>query len=129
MKRFKIAAAVAAIATLTFVGGARAEMTDLEVVFVKTDRNGDSTLSKAEVLQVAIEQFVIADTDGDGLLEAEEAGDLATDAEFSDNDASKDGSLSIDEMVEEKLADFAAIDTNSDGFVSLEELQAAYPPN
>jgi hypothetical protein len=29
----------------------------------------DSALRKAEVLQVAIEQFVIADTDGDGMLE------------------------------------------------------------
>jgi len=108
------------------VGAAQAEMTNLEVVFVKTDQNGDSTLSKAEVLQVAIEQFVIADTDGDGVLEKEEVGDLATDPEFSDNDANKDGSLSIDEMIEEKLADFSTIDKNQDGAVSLDELKAAY---
>ena len=114
---------------MTFVGGARAEMTDLEVVFIKTDKNGDYTLSKAEVLQIAIEQFVIADTDGDGMLEKEEAGDLAADAEFSDNDANTDGSLTIDEMIEEKLADFASIDANSDGVLSLDELNTTYGQN
>ena len=67
--------------TMSF-GGARAEMTDLEVVFVKTDQNGDSVLSKAEVMQMAIQQFVIADTNGDGKLEKEEAGDVAADPEF-----------------------------------------------
>ena len=125
MKRFKIAAAAAVIMTIS-VGGARAEMTDLEVVFVKTDQNGDSSLSKAEVLQMAIQQFVIADTNGDGKLEKEEAGDLAADPEFSDNDSNKDGSLSIDEMIEEKLADFSTIDKNGDGALSLDELKATY---
>jgi hypothetical protein len=109
------------------IAPAKAELTDLEIVFVKADQNGDSVLSKAEVLLVAIEQFGIADSDGDEMLEAEEAGDLATDAEFSDNDSNNDGSLSIEEMIEEKLADFASIDGNSDGFLSLDELQAAYP--
>ena len=129
MKSFNIAAAAAAIATMTFVGGAKAEMTDVEIVFVKTDQNGDFALSKAEVLQVAIEQFVIADTDGDGLIEKEEAGDMAADAEFSDNDDNKDGSLSIDEMIVEKLADFSTVDTNGDGMVSLDELNAKYAQN
>ena len=128
MKRFKIAA-VAAVAITALVGVAHAEMTDLEVVFVKTDQNGDSTLSKAEVLQIAIQQFVIADTDGDGMLEKEEVGDLATDPEFSDNDSDKDGSLSIDEMIEEKLADFSSIDKTADGSISLEELKAKYGQN
>lgn len=77
-------------------------------------------------MQVAIQQFVIADTDGDGMLEKQEVGDLATDPEFSDNDANKDGSLSIDEMIEEKLADFSTIDKNQDGAVSLDELKVAY---
>ena len=112
MKRLKIALG-AAVALTALAAAAQAEMTNLEVVFVKTDRNGDSSLSKAEVLQIAIEQFVIADTDGDGMLEKEEVGDLATDPEFSDNDANKDSALSIDEMVEEKLADFSTIDKDA----------------
>jgi len=109
-----------------FVAPAMAEMTNLEIIFVKADQNGDLLLSKGEILGVAIEQFGIADVDGDDMLEAEEAGDLASDAEFSDNDLNKDGSISIEEMIEEKLADFARIDENSDGTLSLEELQAAY---
>jgi len=84
-------------------------------------------LSKGEVLLIAIEQFGIADADGDDMIEAEEAGDLATDAEFSDNDSNNDGSLSIEEMIEEKLADFANLDANSDGLLSFDELKAAYP--
>lgn len=126
MKRFAIAAA-AAVTMGAFVAPAMAEMTNLEIIFVKADQNGDLLLSKGEILGVAIEQFGIADVDGDDMLEAEEAGDLASDAEFSDNDLNKDGSISIEEMIEEKLADFARIDTNSDGTISLEELQAAYP--
>jgi hypothetical protein len=128
VKSLKITAA-AAVALATFVGAACAEMAGNEVVFVRTDTNGDYSLSKAEVLQISIEQFVMADSDGDGLLEKEEAGELAADAEFSDNDSSKDGSLSIDEMIEEKLADFASIDANGDGLLSLDELNAAYPQN
>jgi hypothetical protein len=125
LKRFAIAAA-ATVAMAAFVGPASAEMTDVEIILVKADRNDDSALSKAEVLQIAIEQFGIADIDGDGMLEKEEAGDMAADPEFSDNDSNKDGSLSIDEMIEEKLADFASIDTNSDGLLSLDELNAKY---
>ncbi len=119
-------AAVAGLAMAAFADPAAAEMTDLEIVFVKADRNGDSALSKGEILLIAIEQFGIADIDGDEMLEADEAGDLASDPEFSDNDANKDGSISIDEMIEEKLADFVSLDTNGDGVLSLEELQAAY---
>jgi hypothetical protein len=126
VKRFVIAAA-AAVAMTALIGPASAEMTDLEIILVKADQNDDAALSKAEVLKIAIEQFSIADIDGDGMLEAEEAEEVKGDAEFSDNDADKDGSLSIDEMIVEKLADFASIDGNKDGFLSLEELQAAYP--
>lgn len=126
MKRFAIAAA-AAVTMMAWTAPATAEMTNLEIIFVKADQNGDLMLSKGEVLRIAIEQFSIADADGDDLLEAEEAGDLATDAEFSDNDSNKDGSISIEEMIEEKLADFARIDENGDGVLSLDEMQAAYP--
>jgi Ca2+-binding EF-hand superfamily protein len=126
VKRFAIAAA-AAVTMGAFVAPAMAEMTNLEIIFVKADENGDLLLSKGEILRIAIEQFGIADADGDDMLEADEAGDMAADAEFSDNDSNKDGSISIEEMIEEKLADFARIDENSDGTLSLEELQAAYP--
>lgn len=125
MKKFLVAAATG-LAMTAFASPALAEMTDLEIVFIKADQNGDLALSKGEVLLIAIEQFEIADVDGDGLLEADEVGDLATDPEFSDNDANNDGSLSIDEMLEEKLADFAGLDKDGDGVLSLEELQAAY---
>jgi hypothetical protein len=81
-------------------------------------------LSKAEVLDVAIEQFIISDSDGNGLIDKDEAEEMADDPEFSDNDSDKDGALSVDEMIEEKLADFAKADTNSDGFLSLEEFTA-----
>lgn len=126
MKRFAIAAA-ASVAMTALIAPAMAEMTDLEVIFVKADQNDDLALSKGEVLLIAIEQFGIADTDGNQLLEADEAGDLASDPEFSDNDTNKDGSLSIEEMIEEKLADFASVDTDGDGFLSLDEMEAAYP--
>jgi Ca2+-binding EF-hand superfamily protein len=126
LKRFAITAA-AAVAMTALIAPAMAEMTELEVIFVKADQNDDLALSKAEVLLIAIEQFGIADTDGDQMLEADEAGELASDPEFSDNDTNQDGSLSIEEMIEEKLADFASIDTDSDGFLSLDEMEAAYP--
>jgi len=126
VKKIAIAAA-AAVTMAAWIAPATAEMTNLEIIFVKADENGDLMLSKGEVLRVAIEQFRIADADGDDMIEADEAGDMVADAEFSDNDADKDGSISIEEMIEEKLADFARIDENSDGALSLEELQAAYP--
>jgi hypothetical protein len=126
LKRFAIAAA-ATVAMTALAAPAKAEMTNLEVIFVKADQNGDLVLSKDEILSIAIEQFGIADTNGDQMIEADEAGDLASDPEFSDNDDNKDGSLSIEEMIKEKLADFASIDTNGDGFLSLDEMEAAYP--
>ncbi len=114
------------MAMTALIGPASAEMTDVEIILVKADQNDDSVLSKAEVLRIAVEQFAIADTDGDGMLEAAEASEMATDAEFSDNDSDKDGSLSIEEMIEEKLADFTSIDKDGDGFLSLDELNATY---
>ena len=125
MKRILIAA-VAATAMAMFGLPAHAELSNLEIVFVKADANGDLVLSKGEVLMIAIQQFEIADANGDEILEAEEVGELATDPEFSDNDSDKSGSLSIEEMIAEKLADFERIDTDKDGSLTLEELGKAY---
>jgi hypothetical protein len=121
MKRIVIAAA-AATAMATFGLQAHAEPSDLEIVFVKADANGDLVLGKGEVLVIAIQQFEIADADGDETLEAEEVGELATNAEFSDNDSDKSGALSIEEMIAEKLADFERIDSDKDGFLTMDEL-------
>ena len=126
MKRHILTASVAAILAACS-GAALAQVTDVEVGLIQADANGDQMLSKSEVMLDAMKGFVASDLDGDGLLEANEVGDLAADPEFTDNDADKGGSLSVEEVVEEKLADFKAIDTNGDGFLSLEELNVAYP--
>jgi len=125
MKTILIAAAATMIMA-TFGVPAHAELSNLEIVFVKADANGDLVLSKGEVLMIAIQQFEIADGDGDQVLEAEEVGELATDAEFSDNDSDNSGTLAIEEMIQEKLADFEQIDADKDGFLTLEELGQAY---
>ena len=125
MKRFAIAAA-AAVTMAGLIAPATAEMTNLEIIFVKADENGDLLLSKGEVLRIAIDQFGIADANGDQKIDADEAGDLASDPEFSDNDTNNDGWIEFDEMIVEKLTDFASLDENGDGFLSLEELEVAY---
>jgi hypothetical protein len=125
MKRLLIATVAAA--TMAALGlPAQAELSNVEIVFVKADRNGDLALSKGEVLIISIEQFQMSDADGNGLLEADEVGELAKEAEFSDNDADKSGALSLEEMIEEKLADFARIDEDENGSLSLDEIKKAY---
>jgi Ca2+-binding EF-hand superfamily protein len=123
--RILIAAATAA-AMATFAVPANAEPTTLEIVFVKADENGDLTLSKGEILMMAIRQFELTDANGDEILQAEEVGELATEAEFLDNDADKGGSISIEEMIEEKLADFKQIDADGDGLLTMDELEKTY---
>ncbi len=123
--RILIAAATVAAMT-TFAVPAFAEPTNLEIVFIKADENGDLTLSKGEILMMAIKQFELTDANGDEILEADEVGDLAKDAEFSDNDTDKSGSISLEEMITEKLADFKRIDADGDGVLTIEELQKAY---
>lgn len=119
-------AAVIVAAAQSFAIPASAEPTHLEIVFVQTDANGDLTLSKGEILMMAIKQFEEADANGDEVLDAEEVGDLAKDPEFSDNDADKSASISIEEMIQEKLDDFKRIDVNADGVLTIDELQKAY---
>ncbi|MFV2035440.1 MAG: hypothetical protein ACC631_10110 [Halocynthiibacter sp.] len=118
-----IAAAVLALASAP---PAKAEITEVEILFISVDQNGDLVLSKGEFLIIAIRQFDLTDSDRDGLLEKQELGELADDPEFSDNDANKDSALSIEEMIEEKLADFDEADTDKDGSLSLDEVKAKY---
>jgi hypothetical protein len=124
---------IVAIAVAAVLAGsawmARAQTTDVQVGLIKADVNEDQALSKSEVLLNAMQGFVASDLDGDGLIEASEVGEeIATHAEFTDNDTDKGGSLTVEEVVEEKLADFKMIDKNGDGLLVIEELNAAYPP-
>jgi hypothetical protein len=111
---------------LTAITPVKAEMSNLEILFVKVDQNGDLVLNKGEVLLVTITQFNLANSDRDNMLEKQEVGDLATHPEFSDNDTNKDGSLSIEEIIAEKLADFKAADTNNDGVLTIIEVKTFY---
>lgn len=112
-----------ALSTITPV---KAEMSDLEILFVNVDQDGDMVLNKGEVLLIAIRQFNLSDSDRDGMLEKQEVGKLASDPEFSDNDANKDGGLSIEEVITEKLADFKSADTNNDGVLTVIEVKKFY---
>ena len=105
---------------------ARAELSDVAVLFVKADHSGDRFLSKAEVIATAMLQFNQVDGDQDGQLEKSEVADLAENAEFSDNDADKSGSLSLKEVIDEKLADFQSADTDGDGKLSFKEVKDFY---
>lgn len=126
MKNIVFAATAAALLALSPTKPAMAEMSELEIIFVKGDQNGDLVLNKAEVLLIAITRFNVADSDRDNMLEKQEVGELASDPEFSDNDADKDGALSIEEVIAEKMADFKSADTNSDGMLSFGEVKKFY---
>ena len=126
MKNVVLAATAAALLAFSLATPAKADMTDLEIIFVKGDQNGDLVLNKAEVLLIAITSFNVSDSDRDNMLEKQEVGKLASDPEFSDNDANKDGALSIEEVIAEKLADFKAADTNSDGMLTIDEVKKFY---
>lgn len=123
VKKIFMGAAAAAMLAFAPITPAKAEMSDLEVLFVKVDQDGDLVLNKGEVLVIAIRQFNLSDSDRDGMLEKEEVGDLASDPEFLDNDENKDGALSIEEVITEKLADFKTADTNNDGVLTVIEVK------
>jgi Ca2+-binding EF-hand superfamily protein len=105
---------------------AKAEITEVEIIFINADTNGDLVIGKAEFIIVATTQFDLTDSDRNNSLDKKEVGALADDPEFSDNDSDKDGALSFEEMIQEKLADFASADTNGDGLLSFEEVVKAY---
>ena len=126
MKDMVFAATAAALLALSPATPAKADMTELEIIFIKGDQNGDLVLNKAEVLLIAITRFNVADSDRDNMLEKQEVGKLASDPEFSDNDADKDGALSIEEVIAEKLADFKTADTNGDGMLTIIEVKKFY---
>ena len=126
MKRIFVGAVAIAGLALAATTPVKAHMTELEVLFIKADRNGDFVLNKSEFLIVALDQFDRSDSDRDNMLEKQEVGELSKDKEFSDNDTSKDGALSIEEVIQEKLADFKAADTNNDGSLSFDEVKKFY---
>ena len=126
MKNVFFGAAAAALLALAPVTPVKAEMSDLEILFVNVDQDGDLVLNKGEVLLIAIRQFNLTDSDRDGMLEKQEVGELASDPEFSDNDTDKDGALSIEEVITEKIADFKVADTNSDGVLTIIEVKKFY---
>ena len=126
MKRIFVGAVAIAGLALTATTPVKAHMTELEVLFIKADRNGDFVLNKSEFLIVALDQFDRSDSDRDNMLEKQEVGELSKDKEFSDNDTSKDGALSIEEVIQEKLADFNAADTNNDGSLTFDEVKKFY---
>jgi EF-hand domain pair len=125
VRSFASALGVVLLMALSSVS-AKAELSDVVVLFVLADENGDRALSKAEVLIVALRQFNEVDSDRDGSIEKNELGDLAKDPEFTDNDSDKSGSLSVSEVITEKLADFKAADSNGDGVLSLDEVKKFY---
>ena len=114
------AAALLAVAPLT---PAQAEMTDVEVNFVKTDKDGDFARDLGEVLVITIEHFKESDTDKDGKVSKEEAGEHGDHPEFSDNDTDKDGAVGMEEAIAEKIADFKAADTDGDGSLTIDEVR------
>ena len=126
--KIKETAGIAVLACLISLAtvSARAELSDVVVLFVKADHNGDRLLSKAEVIATTMLQFNQIDSNQNGLLEKREVADYADDAEFLDNDADKSGSLSPEEVITEKLADFKAVDTDNDGTLSFAEVKAFY---
>jgi len=126
VKNMVFAATAAALLALSPATPAKADMTELEIIFIKGDQNGDLVLNKAEVLLIAITSFNETDSDRDNMLEKKEVGKLASDPEFSDNDADKNGALSIEEVIAEKLADFKTADTNGDGMLTIIEVKKFY---
>ena len=126
MKRFILLAAASSLSVLAMIGPSKADISDIEVLFVRTDEDGNMSLSKAEVLKMAITQFNLVDENGRGALESGEVGELSSDGEFKDNDTDGDGALSIEEVVIEKLADYDRADTNLDGELSLDEVKKSY---
>ncbi|MFA9475418.1 MAG: hypothetical protein ACERJ2_12780 [Filomicrobium sp.] len=126
MKRFILLAIASSLSVLTMIGPTRADISDVEILFVRTDEDGNLTLSKAEVLKMAIVQFNLVDSNKSGAVEPAEAGELASDVEFTDNDTDRSGSLSLEEVISEKLADYDRADLNSDGRLSLDEVKQSY---
>ena len=129
MKKLLIGTAAAAILAAAPFAPAQAEMTDVEVIFVKADKDGDFALDLGEVLVLGIAHFKESDTNKDGKVDKEEAGEHGAHPEFSDNDGDKDGALTMEEHVAEKIADFKAADKDGDGLLTIDEVRKHYEGN
>ena len=109
-----------------------------EDMFEKFDLNADDEITREEIENAKAARFASADSDGDGLISAEEMqAQMAANIEkhqqamFSRRDADKDGFLSADEMqggrrgeMHERM--FERADANEDGKITREEAEAMH---
>lgn len=90
------------------------------LAFELADRDGNAVVDEAELMADAIAGFVALDANGDGAVEAAEAGEAGLGAA----DPNGDGRLTFEELAERKMAQMRAADVNGDGVLSLEEAVA-----
>ncbi len=74
MKRSILLAAASSLSILTMIGPSKADISDIEVLFVRTDEDGNMTLSKAEFLKLAFVLFNLVYNTKSGTLEPDDVG-------------------------------------------------------
>ena len=92
------------------------------------DKNGDGKLQVAELPQKMQDHLGKADTNGDGVLGADEiqkAFDERKQRMFAEADKNSDGSLDATEVGADRWAHIAPADANADGKITQAELDAA----
>ena len=88
----------------------------------QADRNGDSTVDRAEFYQRMVDLFYQLDVDRDGALTRVE---LEVDVEaLRAADTDGNGTISLDEFQNDRFKDFRSADSDRDGVLSLEEIEA-----
>ena len=114
----------------------------IERLFERLDTDQDGTITKAEVEAAGAARFTEADTNGDGLLSAEEMAAAAegkrakrierrVEKRIERHDANGDGMLSLEEITAdggnriERL--FEHMDADGDGVITKAEAEAAKP--
>ncbi|MCP4328465.1 MAG: histidine kinase [Alphaproteobacteria bacterium] len=102
--------------------------------FDRMDANRDGRVTEDEMMQVRLTLVQRADTNGDGVLSADEfsaagqgrQGDRA-ERRFVRLDADNDGAVTMAEIFAVRLAFLRRVDADGDGAMTLTELQAAGP--